>query len=263
MKLSHTTLAAILVLTLSGADILLAQNNPQQRPDRRGPGGGQRRPGGGGGGGGRGGTAPDGTVKPRMSDTIRANVYADNSFELYINGRLTIIDSIAFIPHNVISVDILPKYPMTIAVKAIDNADAKTGMEYSDTNIGDGGFILKFADGTVTNAQWKAKCVFFGPLNGDVKNPKVKSVPLPKNWTAPEFDDSKWENATVHTEEAIGPKEPYYENDFAGAQFIWTKDLKLDNTILFRYTVKEPKIKPATQPQRPAPPRPAPQQPRR
>ena len=35
-----------------------------------------------------------------MSDTIRANVYADNSFILYINGELVAVDSIAFVPHT-------------------------------------------------------------------------------------------------------------------------------------------------------------------
>ena len=95
--------------------------------------------------------------KPRMSDTFKANVYADNAFKLYINGELIAVDSIKFVPHNVVSVDILPKYPMTIAAMGIDNADPKTGMEYANTNIGDGGFILKLGDGTVTNASWKAK----------------------------------------------------------------------------------------------------------
>ena len=101
---------------------------------------------------------PGGKIKkPQMSDTIKANMYADNWFMLYINGELVAVDSIKFIPHNVVSVDILPSYPMTIAVMAKDNADPKTGMEYANTNIGDGGFILKFGDGTVTNAKWKAK----------------------------------------------------------------------------------------------------------
>ena len=82
--------------------------------------------------------------KPRIDDTIKANVYADNSFKLYINGELVAVDSISFVPHNVVSVDVLPAYPMTIAVMGIDNADPKTGMEYANTNtnIGDGGFIL-------------------------------------------------------------------------------------------------------------------------
>ena len=46
--------------------------------------------------------------------------------------------------------------------------------------------------------------------------------------------------ATVYTEETIGPKKPYYEYDFAGAKFIWTDDILLDNTVIFRYRVKAP-----------------------
>ena len=60
-----------------------------------------------------------------MSDTVKANMYADNWFMLYINGELVAVDSIKFIPHNVVSVDILPTYPMTIAVMAKDNADPR------------------------------------------------------------------------------------------------------------------------------------------
>ena len=42
--------------------------------------------------------------KPRIADTVKANVYADNSFKLYINGELVAVDSIKFVPHNVVSV---------------------------------------------------------------------------------------------------------------------------------------------------------------
>lgn len=157
---------------------------------------------------------------------------------LWINGELVAVDSITFIPHNVISVDLLPSYPMTIAVMARDNASPKTGMEYADTNIGDGGFILKFSDGTVTSSAWKAMCVSRGPLNRDTKNPQVENLPIPENWQAVNFDDSGWEAAKEYTEEEVDPKQPYFENDFAGAKFIWTGDVAIDNTILFRHVVK-------------------------
>ena len=178
--------------------------------------------------------------KPRNEDTIKANVYADNSFKLYINGELVAVDSIAFVPHNVVSVDVLPAYPMTIAVMAIDNADPKTGMEYANTNIGDGGFILKLGDGTVTNANWKAKKFSWGPVGGDTKNPRVVNIPIPKDWYAVDFDDSKWPNAKEFTEKEIGPKSPFFEHDFKGAKFIWSDDVKLDNVVLFRTVVKSP-----------------------
>ncbi|MEZ6043468.1 MAG: hypothetical protein R3C20_23460 [Planctomycetaceae bacterium] len=178
--------------------------------------------------------------KPRIEDTIKANVYADNSFRLYINGELVAVDSIAFVPHNVVSVDVLPAYPMTIAVMAIDNADPKTGMEYANTNIGDGGFILKLGDGTVTSASWKAKKFSWGPVGGDTKNPRVESIPIPDNWYANDFDDSQWPQAKEYSEEDIGPKEPFFEHDFKGAKFIWSDDVKLDNVVLFRTVVKSP-----------------------
>ena len=178
--------------------------------------------------------------KPRIEDTIKANVYADNSFKLYINGDLVAVDSIAFVPHNVVSVDILPAYPMTIAVMGIDNADPKTGMEYANTNIGDGGFILKLGDGTVTNSTWKAKKFSWGPVDGDTKNPRVESIPIPKDWYTVDFDDSKWPGAKEFTEEEIGPKSPFFEHDFKGAEFIWSDDVKLDNVVLFRTVVKSP-----------------------
>ena len=189
-------------------------------------------------GGGRGG--PPGIVKPRITDTVTANIYADNWFKLYINGKLTAVDSIDFMPHNVISVDILPEYPMTIAVMAKDNADAKTALEYNDFNIGDGGFIMKIGNDVVSDSTWKAKNFFHGPIGGDMSNPKVEYYDIPKNWYSTDFDDSSWANATEHTEEAVGPKDPFYQKDFSGAKFIWTDDLKLDNTILFRAVIERP-----------------------
>ncbi|OYV00034.1 MAG: hypothetical protein CFE26_24615, partial [Verrucomicrobiales bacterium VVV1] len=178
-------------------------------------------------------------IKPGLSDTTKANLYADNWFVLYINGKLTAVDSIDFLPHNVVSIDILPEYQMTIAVMAKDNADPKTGLEYGN-HIGDAGFILKFADGTVSNSSWKAKSYFKGPLNRDVANPKVEHTPIPDDWFAINFDDSKWPNATEHTQERIDPKEAFFKSDFTGAKFIWSDDLDLDNTVILRARIDKP-----------------------
>lgn len=183
--------------------------------------------------------AQGGWIKPTMADTKKVNVYADNWFMMYINGKPVAVDSIDFLPHNVVSIDILPEYPMTIAVLAKDNADPKTGLEYGN-HIGDGGFIIKFADGTVSNASWKAKCFFKGPLDRDIRNPKVWTEPLPKDWWAVTFDDSKWEHATEYTEERVNPKQPFYQADFSGAKWIWTDDLDVDNTVIFRTKVEKP-----------------------
>nr|WP_246117949.1 hypothetical protein [Adhaeretor mobilis] len=200
---------------------LASPGTGQQRDDRRPP-------------------SPGGGEKPEIEDTKRLNVYADNWFSLYINGELIAVDSIAFMPHNVISVDVFPEYPMTIAVMAKDNADFKTGMEYNNTQIGDGGFILKLGDGTVTSKHWKAKSVSRGPIDGDTSNPRVVHEEVPKNWTAPDFDDTSWQAAKEFDERTVRPKGPFYQHDFKGAKFIWADNLELDNTVLFRVRVDSP-----------------------
>lgn len=185
--------------------------------------------------------APSGAavIKPEMGDTIRASMYADNWFVMYINGKEVAVDSIAFLPHNVVAVDLLPEYPMTIAVLAKDNADPATGCEYG-RQIGDGGFILKFSDGTVTDSSWKARCFMHGPVNRDTANPSVRSDPLPEGWSGPDFDDSQWPRAVEYSQERIDPKEPFFQHDFKGAKWIWTEDLDLDNTVIFRKRVEKP-----------------------
>lgn len=192
--------------------------------------------------GGKGGKGdPSGLIKPSPADALKLNVYADNWFILFINGKLRVVDPIEYMPHNVVSVDIMPEYPMTIAVMAMDNADPKTGLEYGN-HIGDAGLIIKFSDGTVTNAKWKAKSFFKGPLNRDVTNPKVQHDPIPANWYAVDFDDSSWAAATEFTEERVSPKESFTKakESFSGAKFIWSADLDLDNTVLFRTKVEAP-----------------------
>ncbi len=195
-----------------------------------------------GGKGGKGGPGdPSGLIKPAPADALKLNVYADNWFVLFINGKLRVVDPIEYMPHNVVSVDLLPEYPMTIAVMAMDNADPKTGLEYGN-RIGDAGLIIKFSDGTVTNAKWKAKGFFKGPLNREVANPQVRHDPIPANWYAVDFDDSSWAAATEYTEERVNPKESFQQakEAFAGAKFIWSADLDLDNTVIFRTKVEAP-----------------------
>jgi hypothetical protein len=209
---------------IAGLACVMLGTAQQQRPQ----GGGRRKP-----------PQQDGIVKPTMKDTVRASMYADNWFVLYVNGKQVAVDSIDFLPHNVVSVDLLPEYPMAIAVLAKDNADPATGCEYG-RQIGDGGFILKFGDGTVTSASWKAKCFMHGPIDRNTSDPKVRAEPLPDGWMSPGFDDSSWANATEYPQERIQPKEPFFSHDFAGAKWIWTGDLDLDNTVILRTRVERP-----------------------
>ncbi len=189
------------------------------------------------------GPAKDGVVKPAITDVAKVSIYADNWFVLYINGKLTAVDPVDFLPHNVVSVDILPEYPMTIAVMAKDNADPKTGLEYGN-RIGDAGFIIKFADGTFSNATWKAKCFSKGPLNRNTAHPHVEESAIPGDWFAVGFDDSIWAHATEYPDERIRPDGNFNASDFTGAKFIWSDDLDLDNTVIFRTRVEKPDWKP-------------------
>lgn len=183
--------------------------------------------------------AQPGVTKANLNNLIQLSAYVDNWCLIYINGKLAAVDQVEFLPHNVISVKVLPTYPMTIAVLAKDNADPKTGLEYG-TQIGDAGFILKLSDGTVTSSAWKVKTFFEGPLNRDTANPKVAYTPIPANWFAPDFDDRGWVNATEYAESVIKPDGDYTAAAFSGAKFIWSDDLDLDNTVIFRYTAPKP-----------------------
>lgn len=209
---------------LAGLACIMLGTAQQQRPQ----GGSRRKP-----------PPQDGIAKPTMKDTVRAAMYADNWFALYVNGKQVAVDSIDFLPHNVVSVDILPEYPMAIAVLAKDNADPATGCEYG-RQIGDGGFILKFGDGTVTSSSWKAKCFMHGPIDRNTADPKVRAEPLPEGWMRPDFDDSSWASAVEYPQERIQPKEPFFAHDFSGAKWIWTGDLDLDNTVILRTRVERP-----------------------
>ncbi len=178
-------------------------------------------------------------IKPGIQNTVSLNAYADNWCTIFINGKMVAVDAIDFLPHNQISIKILPEYPMTIAVLAKDNADPATGLEYGN-KIGDGGFILKLGDGTITNRTWRAKCFFKGPLNSNVSAPTVSHTPIPARWYEVDFDDSGWEFATEYPAERVGPDGDYVATDFTFAKFIWTSDLYLDNTVIFRQTVTKP-----------------------
>ena len=180
---------------------------------------------------------------------ITAWLYADNYVELYINGRLIVKDPIVFTPHNVVVTKFRATYPMTIAVLLKDFAHPKTGLEYNHTRIGDGGFVARFSNGAVTDGSWRCFLVSRGPVdrsclrNDPANTCRVATGAIPKVWTDPRFDDRRWPRATVHSERAVRPLGVYYRHKWGGAQFIWTRDLEIDNTILCRTTVRAPKVR--------------------
>jgi hypothetical protein len=77
-----------------------------------------------------------------------------------------------------------------------------------------------------------------------MQNPRVEHTPIPDKWWTVAFDDSAWPAATEYTEERVNPKEPYFKIDFNGAKFVWSDDLDLDNTVIFRTKIEKSGWKP-------------------
>jgi len=206
-------------------------------------------------------------------DVVTGFMIADNYFELYINGQLIGVDATPFTPFNSHLVRFRVKRPYTIAVLAQDWEDKLgLGMEVfrgNNWHSGDGGFVAKFSDGTVTNSTWKAQSFYIAPLQhpddvveyGSIhdtshlgrihpmaKLPTCRELclaihyPIPDGWMARSFDDSKWPQAFEYLDEEVGitgvPGYWRYPEAFIEARWIWTINLVFDNTVLLRKTVR-------------------------
>jgi hypothetical protein len=205
---------------------------------------------------------------------ITGYIFADNYYELYVNGTFVARDAMGMTPFNSTAVRFRAKYPITYAIKAVDwETHPGVGMEYDQYNVGDGGFIARFSDGTVTGPAWKTETFYIAPLDdpscvqttrgrdssacpvqkraggnkapcglADPKTCKALHFPVPANWMAPRFDDSAWPSATLYKAEEVTGAPGYvkYAPLFGNAQFIWTRNLLLDNLVLSRYVAQAP-----------------------
>lgn len=192
--------------------------------------------------------------------TFTAEVWADNWFSLYVNGKEVGEDSVPITTErsfNAETISFTASYPLTIAMVSKDYAEGDSGLEYIGTErqqMGDGGFIAQFTDTTsgkvvaTTSSAWKGLVVFRAPLNTDCVTSTAPETtctyeifPEPDGWTAPAFDDSSWVAALEFTESEVGAKDGYDTVTWApDAKLIWSGDLKVDNTILWRTTVAQP-----------------------
>jgi hypothetical protein len=201
---------------------------------------------------------------------ITGYLFADNYYELYVNGRLVARDGLAMTPFNSTVVRFRAKYPMTYAVKAIDwETRHGVGMEYASFNIGDGGFIANFSDGNGTHADWRAETFYIAPLDDPMcvrtaggrdssfcaqavrpacaqKDPascRALHFPMPADWASPGFDAASWPRALIwRPVEVTGvPAYVNYTRLFGDAEFIWTRNIRLDNLVLARFTASGPR----------------------
>jgi hypothetical protein len=201
---------------------------------------------------------------------ITGYIFADNYFELYVNGRFVARDRLAMTPFNSTVVRFRARYPMTYAIKAIDwETRHGVGMEYQSFNIGDGGFIASFSDGNRTSPEWRAETFYIAPLDDPLcvrttagrdssfcsqavrptcaqKDPgtcRALHFEVPGDWTAPGFDDGAWPAGIVWrpVEVTATPGYVNYQKVFGDAEFIWTRNIRLDNLVLARYTARGPR----------------------
>ena len=209
---------------------------------------------------------PDGEI-------ITGYIFADNYFELYVNGVLVGVDPIPFTPFNSNVVRFRAKAPITYAFKLVDwEENLGLGSENNRGNAyhpGDAGLIASFSDGTVTNGDWKAQTFYIAPID-DPENLVVREDGtrdssganqitgsslsyglhwlVPDDWFSPDYDDSHWPGATTFRNETVGvdnkPSFTNFEEQFSGngAQFIWSSNLVLDNEVIVRFTTGAPEV---------------------
>lgn len=187
--------------------------------------------------------------------SFTAEVWADNWFALYVNGKKVGEDSVPITTERSFNSEVMTftaSYPLTLGLVAKDYIANDSGLEYIGTprqQIGDGGIIAqvretksgKFVAGT--SSKWRALVIHKAPLNPDCvtsTNPTTdctfEKSAEPKGWSTSTFKDTKWPFATLYTEEAVGVKDGYNSIKWnTNSKLIWGSDLKLDNTILMRY----------------------------
>lgn len=193
--------------------------------------------------------------------TFQAEVWADNWFAMYVNGKKVGEDSTPFLTErsfNSEAITFKASYPLTIGIIARDYVENASGLEYigkSNQQIGDGGVIAQIREmssGAVvgtTNRSWQVFVTNKAPLNPDCvksRNPlsecKAMVTKSPTSWYSTSFKDATWKSATEFSKEAVGVKDGYFAFNWSPlAALVWSSDLKIDNTILLRGKVLAPK----------------------
>jgi hypothetical protein len=191
---------------------------------------------------------------------FKGEAWADNWFALYRGDTLIAEDAVPITTERSFNAETFSfrgTYPMTLAFVLKDYRANDSGLEYigqPNQQIGDGGFIFQLTDVTrnlkvlVSTSAWRCLVIHRAPLNASCEkdpNPlqscRWQSDPEPSGWKSAAFNDAGWPFATEHTAAAVGPKDGYLQIAWdPTARFIWSSDLKLDNTVLCRVTVRAP-----------------------
>ncbi|MFT5798940.1 MAG: hypothetical protein ACI84R_003009 [Candidatus Azotimanducaceae bacterium] len=211
------------------------------------------------------------------TEEFTAYIFADNYFELYVNGTLLAVDPVPFTQFNSNVVRFTAERPVTLAVMMVDwEENLGLGSENNRGKAfhpGDGGLVAHIQDASgetvaITDASWRAQTFYTAPLNersclvvddslrdssacsedgvDDATSYSAAHWAVPEDWMTPAYDDSVWPNAATFTNDTVGVdnKDAYtnFEDVFdtpgADADFIWSSNLVLDNLVLLRKTIK-------------------------
>lgn len=209
-------------------------------------------------------------------ELITAYIFADNYFEMYINGIPVGKDNVPFTQFNSNIIRFKVNRPFTIAMLLVDweerldvGGETNGGFTY---HCGDGGMVAVFKDASntiiaKTGSDWKAQTFYTAPIMNLTCPTEIGTSRLsancstadsnagtayyglhwarPTNWTQATFEDVTWPAATTYTNATIGvdnkPAHTNFTNIFDDvsndAQFIWSKNVILDNEVIVRKTI--------------------------
>ncbi|WP_460275843.1 PEBP family protein [Celeribacter sp. ULVN23_4] len=198
--------------------------------------------------------------QPLSAETFSADVWADNWFEMRIDGVQVAEDSVPITTErsfNAESFTFEAERPFTIGLVAMDFRENDTGLEYIGTDrqqMGDGGVIVQIMDAmgmpvAVSDASWQCFLTHTAPLDKScesVADPVAgegacgfEMTEEPEGWDTAAFNASDWPQADVYSVAEVDPKLGYDEIDWAdSAELIWGPDLEQSNTLLCRVTVE-------------------------
>ena len=131
-------------------------------------------------------------------EVITAFVFADNYFEMYINGIPVGKDNVPFTEFNSNIVRFKVKRPFTIAMKLVDwEENSGLGSESNRGKAfhpGDGGMVAVFKDAknkiiATTNSNWKAQTFYTAPLKDLSCASEKGTLRLSENCNTDDSDD--------------------------------------------------------------------------
>lgn len=200
------------------------------------------------------------SVSFASAETFSADVWADNWFEMRIDGAQVAEDSVSITTErsfNAESFTFDADRPFVIGLVAKDFKENDTGLEYIGTNrqqMGDGGVIVQIMDesgaiAAVSDDAWQCYVIHTAPLD---KSCEASNDPIagegacgfeaeeePAGWDTAGFDASDWPTADVYSAREVDPKDGYDQITWVDdAQLIWGPDLEQSNTVLCRLTVE-------------------------